>query len=152
MKNTYTTSGYYHIKDSKVFTERDIIQLQDVFLTHGFHTITVASVDQGRSLISKFIQALNYYKHIACLTTLVMPHDLDINVFNVFKVLNSYGDITNQAIFDFLLEYFYADFLVVEMSPELMMTPWFYNFEQQLLDFKIDTLMPIIYLSYSKTG
>lgn len=151
MRNELHTSERYQIfRGKKRFSEQEIMNLQDLFLTNGFHDIVVSSVEEGRLLIQTFFNALNYYKHVACLS--MSSKKLPDQVSDIYQTLSESGEINQKTIFEFLMNHFYADLLVVEMSKKLMSEKWLTEFQQQLIDFKIDAAMPIISISYSQLG
>ena len=122
------------------FSEQDILDLNDAFLTNGIHDITVPSIHAGRGLISTFLSSLNYYSNVACLTAHDVPHDPTI--FDI------YSEVAGSSLEEFFVENFYFDFMWIEALPELTSTVWFTDFEQRLLSFNIDHILPIIVLSY----
>src|SRR5271156_5702018 len=63
----YFVSSYVHVI-KKPYLEQDILCLNDMFLTNGFHTIKVANVEVGRSIMQLFLQAASLYHNVACVT------------------------------------------------------------------------------------
>ncbi len=124
------------------FSEQEIIELNDVFLTHGIHDITVSDIAAGRTLIDTFLSSLNYYNNVACLTASDIP--LRSSIFDI------YSEVAGGDLEEFFLEQFYFDFLWIEVSPTLTETAWFLNFELKLLSFNMDQLLPVIILSYEE--
>lgn len=143
MRTVASTSSRYLLRG---FSEQDIIALQDVFMTNGMHDVTVTDIAQGRAMISTFVKALNYHQTIACLS--MTRASLDPEIFDIYKILQAGGPITSQKLFDFFLEEFTFDLLVIENSKEVMRAPWFIDFQQQMIEFRFETMIPIICLSY----
>lgn len=52
----------------KPYSEADILELQNIFLTKGFHHIKTPNLEQGRELITLFLESLQCYYHPACFT------------------------------------------------------------------------------------
>src|SRR3990170_111182 len=98
MRNVEVSLGHYQIRDITTFSEHDIIQLQDVFLTAGFHHITVSDITQGRSLITTFTNALNYYRAIASLTC--GAPELEQSIFDIYKYLHGHTSLHHQRLFE----------------------------------------------------
>ena len=144
MRNIERSSQNY-IRNVRTISEQEIMTLQDTFLTNGFHTITVSSIKEGRSLLATFINALNCYRNIACLKK--TSDELE-SFFDIYKVLSENSKIDNQLLFNFFLDQFNFDLLCIEMNKQLMKASWFPDFLQQLCDFKIDKNIPIICLAY----
>ena len=147
MRNTELSSYNYHIKSVQTISEQEIMNLQDAFLTTGFHTITLSSVEEGRTLITKFIAALNCYRSIACIKQ--NQYNLE-GVFDIYKAIREYGEISNHSLFNFFLDQFNFDFLCIEMTYQLMQAPWMKDFLQHLIDFKVDQNIPIVCLAYRR--
>src|SRR3990172_3737177 len=99
MRNIDVSLKHYQIQNIKKFSEQEIIHLQDVFLTNGFQNITVQNISQGRSLVATFIQALNYYKSVACLTNSAL--ELEVSIFDIYKYLKEFENLSNQKLFEF---------------------------------------------------
>ena len=110
---------------------------------------TVADIEEGRSIIKTFVDALNYYHNIACLT--FAPESLDQSIFDIYKALQEQEDINSQMLFDFFLEQFSYDFLFIEGTKELMRTDWFAEFQQYMIDFKLDHSISIVMISYHQS-
>jgi len=130
--------------------ERDIIALQDKFLTNGIQHIRVKDVSTGRSLIDAFLSSLNYYHDIAVLTASEIP--LKKDTFDMYTELLRLGYIAQNAddMDEFFFDQFYFDFMWVEATKKLLDSGWFTDFEAKLIELKIDKHIPIVVLSYTK--
>lgn len=139
----------YH-EDACIITqplsENDILHLQELFLTNGWHGLKVKSVDDGRSIISTMLYSLNYYNDIACLA--IDEMSVDSRFFDVYAHMIEGGYLEGQYydIEAFLIEHFYANFLWIEETQELLKAPWYRHFLQAINDLKLDTQIPIIVL------
>ena len=130
--------------ESLKFSERDIIRLQDAFLTPGFHNIKTYNRTSGRLLINALLKSLNYFHIIACLSTENKKLSKETN--NIYQNLNN--NRSEGYIQDFILEELFCDFLWIEKTEELTSRPWFEEFKRNLVDFGIDKKIPIITVSY----
>lgn len=131
------------------FSERDIIWLQELFLTNGWHCLQVEDLHAGRSLINTMLYSLNYYHDVVCLT--IEDHPLlDSSYFDVYLHLleGEYLDGQPCDVEEFFIEHFYADFLWIEETSELVRSAWYQQFLQALQDLKMANHIPIIILSY----
>jgi len=134
---------------SQPFSEKDIINLQDLFLKNGWHCLNVKDLHTGRSIIATLLYSLNYYHDVACLST------EDISLDSAF--IDIYAQLIDEAFVDgqyydiesFLLDNFFADFLWIEETDALLKTDWYEHFLVALADLKIHKHMPIILLSYT---
>jgi len=131
------------------FTEQEIIDMSNSFLTYGFHSFKAKTIAHGRLFINTFLHSLNYYDDIAYLTVEQGSdsHGLDLyQLFNQEKLLEK----PSSRLSEFLCNFFHNDFLWIEATPSLMAMPWFIDFEHCLIDLNIDKVMPIVILSYDK--
>lgn len=130
----------------KIFSEEEILEIQDRFLNPGFHYIKVESFLVGRNLFKTFSGILKYYSNKAYLSEL--PFDYSLNMFNLFQEFIDRGIIHDQpgALEDFLLNSFFYDFLAIEVTDKLLLKPWMSKFENLLIDYYFTETLPIIVL------
>lgn len=127
-----------------ILSDRDILALNDTFLTSGFHTLTISHVLFGRKLLKRFLAQLSCYSQIAYMSTTHVD-SADDQIFNIYGFLKARNIFYNeQALDEFLLEEFCFDFLWIEWSHEFLTEPWFASFKQKLIEFGIDREIPII--------
>ncbi|MEX0671926.1 MAG: hypothetical protein WD068_01075 [Candidatus Babeliales bacterium] len=132
----------------ELFSEADIIELHNRFITPGFHLLNVKSIIDGRALIYKLLTSLNCHHTIA--TVAITACSFEPFVTNIIDALGASEAITEQILFDYFLDEFDADFFWIEMTHELMAQSWFGVFEQMLYDFNLQQHIPIIMLSYER--
>jgi len=133
-------------------SENDLIYLQDLFLTNGIHNLSSPSTNQARKVLYKILKSLNYYQDIASLslsdqalsnnvydiyTNLLINNFLSINSSNNLNISNS------ENLINFFQDKFYFDFLWIELTEELEETDWYSKFENFIINFKFDKIMPI---------
>ncbi len=136
-------------KLTKPYSEQDIIRLQEIFLTNGWHCLQVQNLHEGRSVINTMLYSLNYYHDIACLTLRDYPL-LDSVCFDVYLHALEKGCLDSDPydLNSFFLDYFFADFLWIEETEELVASQWYGPFLQSLHDVQIEKHIPVIMLSY----
>lgn len=134
-----------HVHQS--ISEYDILELQELFLTYGLHSIKIPTMPFGRDLVVRFLDSLQCYSNVACLSLSTRP--LRPGIVNLYDELALYGALAHShtTLESFLLENFYYDFLWIEMSQELDESPWYWYLEQKLLDFNLIKTLPIVLLS-----
>lgn len=133
-------------------THADIIEIQDKFLTNGFHYLPVSSLETGRSIMKSFLDLLPCYYEKAVLTVDALPHR--DGLFNIYQTMVDGGFLeASTGLFfapdgleQFFIEQLYVDLMWIEQSEELSMTSWFTPFKKVLVDFKIDQHIPILIL------
>jgi len=134
---------------SQPFSETDIIWLQELFLTNDWHCLRLDDIHSGRSIINTMLYSLNYYHDVACLTMEEYPQ-LDSECCDLYLQLLEGGYLDGEPydLEAFFLENFYADFLWIEETHELVKTPWYQQFLMVLHDLQMTHHMPVIVLSY----
>ena len=132
--------------ESLKFSERDIIDLQNPFLTPRFHTIKTYNRTTGRLLINAILKSLNCYHDIACLST--QSKNLPKGAHNVYKKLSNGGE--QGYVQEFVLEEMFCDFLFIEKNQEITRKEWYKEFEASLVDFNFNKNIPIIIVLYKK--
>jgi hypothetical protein len=138
----YATSLFYVAK--KKFAEEDILDLQDIFLSIGIHTIEVDNLYEGRLLLHTFLEALRCYSSIGCLNTAGIP--LEKGVVDMYKELQARGYLDKKNRFDFehFLTYFQEfEFIWIELQRKTVLK-WYPYFYQQLITLNFDKRMPIV--------
>lgn len=125
-------------------TEADILYLQTIFTTPGIHTLKMPSVQNGRKIIMEQLKALQWHQEIGFLTA--DQSALCLPAQNILTMLDQ--PIDQEGIETFFIECFYYDFLWIETTSGLVNMPWIYAFEQQLFSYHLNTMIPIVILTY----
>ncbi|MBT3827435.1 hypothetical protein HOL34_01560 [bacterium] len=100
-------------------TEEEILSMQDLFLTPGFHCLQVGSIEEARLLIERYLVSLFCFKNIAVATSFDGQVPLSaVNIFDEYQ-LNQHGKNTAQHIDMSITELFYYDFLWIEADGEV---------------------------------
>ena len=127
------------------FSEKDILFLQSAFTVPGVHTITVSSVEQGRELMHQLLTSLDWYQDVAYLASSdALPYKDATQVLTKIE-----QPITHESIAQFFIDEFYYDFLWIELNDSLLHEPWLHSFENQLSNFHIADMIPVIIVSYN---
>ena len=127
------------------FNEHDILYLQNAFTTPGVHAIKVKDVKIGRQLVTQLLNSLKWYQDVAYLASSEsVPYKGATNIFAHIT-----QPITTESVAQFFIEDFYYDFLWIEATPQLVKESWISSFEQQLVSYHIDHMIPIIIISYN---
>ena len=131
------------------FSDSDLIDLQEKFLTNGFQYLKARNIAKGRLLIGSFLKSLNLYHDVAYLSldhSLYFPHSIG----NVYDEL-SIGGFLNSFKPYYLEEYFfdfYYDFMWIEANQELLLSPWFEDVISKMISMGIDQQIPIVVVVY----
>lgn len=131
------------------FSESEILDLQDKFLSEGIHHIKVTDLASGRDLVDTFLDSLTAHREIACLT--VSNTALESYITNIYHELLLHGYIDrfeSKNLEEFFVDQFYFDFLWIECTSKLMEQSWFADFQMNLLNLKLDRQIPILMISY----
>lgn len=122
-------------------SEEQILQLQDLFLSAGSHTMHVADHAQGRVIINTFLRALRCYNSIGCFTQSNLT--LEKEFFDIYSYLQGCGylhETSSMNLDQFFLEEFEFDFIWIEADPSKKDIACF---EQKLQEFEIDRRIAI---------
>ena len=129
---------------SRSFSEDEIIEIQNEFLTVGFHKVSVHSVSTGRAFMYTFLHSLNCFAKIACITDSVMQlHQAE----NLYMKLKDMPFSDQEAWQTFFVEDFYYDFLWVESTESLK--PWVSQLKGMIQAHGIDKQLCIMELLYT---
>jgi len=131
---------------SPQLSDQDIFELQDIFLSKGYHHILVASVSDGRALMQSFLQSLRCYHSCAVLTHLPVEN---LPLISIYEELKPY--LQQNSLEPFFMDQFYYDFVWIESTPSLFQAPWYIEFEQWLLELKLYLEIPIIITRTTRT-
>ncbi len=128
--------------NNRLISEQQIIELQEIFLTPGFHNFPITTVKDARSLIYTFLDALRCHQIIGCMTA---NTDLPLrkSIFDINHYLCEYGYFGSNHSYNydrFFIEEFDIDFLWIEPSKSNQ----FSQFKEKIAEFNIDKQIPII--------
>lgn len=127
------------------FSEIDILYLQSAFTVPGVHAITVDSVEKGRELILQLLRSLDWYQDIAYVSASGrLPCSQATNILTKIE-----QPLTYETIAQFFIDEFYYDFLWIEVDENLFSEQWLAAFENQLINFHIGQMIPVIIVLYS---
>lgn len=135
-------------KTSTTLVEQTIINVQQYFLTNGLHCITIASHEQGRSLLRVCLDSLGIYSNIGIVTVTTKKapehyHD----IYQELCYAHALG-VQDGSLEEFMLSSFHCDFLVLEYTQELLEQPWFGHFEQLIAEYSLAKAIPIVMFLY----
>jgi hypothetical protein len=125
-------------------TEQDVLYLQKIFLEPGFHDLKVSNFKESRKFISLVLNSLRFYKNVGCLT--IQSDELQKEFDDIYGklVLRNYSIDPETSLINFFLDEFDYDFIIIEKTDELANCTMSKIFEQYLLDFHINRMIPII--------
>ncbi len=135
-----------HLKNNildEFFTENDALYLQNLFLTPGVHQINSANLSQVRILIKRMLTCLQYYQNVAGLS--LQEGISAIEAVDLMQLLIAEDHLINaDRLTLFFFDHFYFYFLWIEETPELLLSPWYNQFQRHLHDFGFDRTIPVI--------
>lgn len=142
------TSATRNITRTDWLGEQEILDLQDYFLTPGFHFLKTTDPETGRELLTQFIQVLQYhYADVAVLST--SKRSFSFEYHDLYKeLMHAKGFNKKEALEKYLLDSFYYDLVVIEGTKELLASHWFGRFENLLNTFAITEKTPVVLLYY----
>lgn len=129
-----------------------ILDLQDMFLTHGYHVVAVPSMGVGRELVGACLSSMSCFNSISCLS---MHHtrSLPVSIVSIYDELLALGSEFSYDVIDsYLLEQFYFDVCWIECTPELVSARWFAHFRARLYDYNLIKSSSIVALQPRMDG
>jgi hypothetical protein len=133
-------------------SENEILYLQDLFLTPGFHKLKFANLKTAREQLYTILDSLQFYQNAAGLSLQVLGLREDITDLyaEILQTgcLNDPDHYTSENLVNFCLNNFYYDFLWIENPQALETTQWYQQLLELLSDFKLDQLIPICLVEF----
>lgn len=127
-------------------THRQILDLQEKFLTKGFHHISAKNVAEGRAIIYQFLHALRLYHDVACITVDKSP--LKPSITDLYREL-----VTNDGQLNYLENYFTElfifDFVWIEMAKDLVDNTVVKFLKHEMARFGLGQQIPIVTIAYT---
>ncbi len=133
------------------FSDKDILEIQEKFLSNGFQYLKSQNIGQGRKIIYTFLQSLATYHDIACLT--LDPHPLIEGITDLYMELcgGGYLNAFDPHYFEeYLIEQFYFDFVWIEATRSLLISTWFEQIKEKMLEAGINEQIPILVFVYEE--
>lgn len=127
-------------------SEDDILYLNDLLLTNGFHRVVVKNMNSGCAIIETFLMCLNKYQFICWLSGSGKNSNY---IYDLKDDLKVYGCLDSESLSlyeAYFSEQFYADCLVIESTQELMRQRWYYYFYKAMKKAHVAQRIPIIQL------
>jgi len=143
--------NYIHEIDTvqQPLSDQAILEIQEKFLSNGFQYLKIESIKEGRLLIQSFLSSMSIHHDIACLT--LQERGLSSTVTNIYSMLNGGGYLSSFescCIEEYFIEYFYFDFMWIEATSDLLLSGWFEQIKDMLINSAIDQHIPILVCVY----
>ncbi len=132
------------------FSDKDILDIQEKFLGNGFQYLKGHNIGHARKIIATFLTSLGVYHDIACLT--LDDHPLPVGITDLYSELAGGGYLNSfepYYIEEYLIEYFYFDFIWIEATRSLLISSWFEQFKEKMLESSVNEQIPILVCVYS---
>lgn len=134
------------------FSDGDIFDLQEKFLSNGFQYLKAKDVELGRAIIYAFLDSLGLYHDTTCLTLAPFPQLKD-NITDLYYELNA-GNYLNSFepyyLDEFFFDQFYYDFMWIEATRSLLTGSWFEDVKKKMITMGIAQQIPIIVVVYEE--
>lgn len=125
-------------------SQQELIDLHALCVTPGIHIIMVDSIEKGRLLMESLLLSLACYNNIACITV-SKSVTLNLDIYDCAQDLNS-----QRCIESFCAEYYFFDFIWIELTHLLTTTAWYKKVEEYLYKTSLHSDLPVIIIKYSK--
>jgi len=150
--NTHENEFFFENENMKYFdtqfSEKDVIELQEMFLTFGIHCIKIKDVQSGREIIKTILGSLNHFKNIGAITYASGLQDFvcDILVHIKMQEPHYFDDIFIDLEIFFTMHACF-DFIWIEFTDNLLIR----NFEglKNIFEmYHVNNQMPVIFMMY----
>lgn len=123
-------------------TEQQIINLQDLFITPGIHTIYVDNMKTGREIMYNMLSSFKHYSAISCITqeSLALKPQITDILLELFQ-LPALATIEDYVLYDFE-----PDFIWIETTASLTNQSLYQEFMNTIIDYGIPEKIAIIRL------
>jgi hypothetical protein len=140
VSRSHLASGH-HASAHTAYVEHEIIEMQELLLTKGFHELWVADMDEGRKTVHQFLAALSCYEKIAVLTTSEYA-EIEIESFlHLYPLIAQY---THEYELNAFLNVLHIDFLLIEEDAQMQQEAWFSLFKHKLKQYQLDRHFPVV--------
>lgn len=148
-------SNWFGSGEAKFFelplSDTNIILLQNLLMTPAKHYIKTENVHIGRLLIHTFLNALNYYRNIGCLTT-IDRQSLPSHVLDFMAIKKEKEGLFIESIERYNIENTSVDFVWIELTDQLK-TVLTKKELQGFCDLVLaNSQTPIVIVSYEDSG
>jgi hypothetical protein len=132
-------------------SDNDILEIQEKFLSNGFHYLKWQNAKQGRTMMYCFLDSLSRYHDVACLT--IDPFPMRETITDMYTELYDGGYLRpgeSYYLEEYFIERFYFDFIWIEATPKLLASNWFQDVKHKIIDLGIDQQIPIVVTIYEQ--
>lgn len=162
MKNIHTTRpNQFHTRYVVDYplADQTIITLHKLFLTNGYHAITVSNRTVGHTIMQTVLSSLGHYQTVAVATPVVSsPLVIETNTQTTFidiyteLINNGHNNyLTTERLNTFFIEQLYCDFMWIEMNFAADESSWWIKQCDYIIRrLGFDNHMPIIYVLYAQ--
>jgi len=132
------------------FSEQDVLELQEIFVTLGVHTIKVKNVIEGRQILKIILNSLNYYNNIGCVTQVkdLPVHVCDILNHMILEKIEKGDLLTNLE--DFLAIHPCFDFIWIECTKNIKKEFSYKAIKNSFDMYHVEERMPVLILTYDE--
>ncbi len=129
------------VKKRTSLSEQEILDLQRAFLQPGFQVVTVSDLKASREVLSHFLDTFGYFSLPAMLRSgsWRLPQGCTDLFHELVQVVRK-----NEAMEEYMADFFQYDFLAIEGSQDLLNASWFGKFEQILIAYGIAHKIPVV--------
>lgn len=129
-------------------TNFDFIKLHSMFMHFSDSTFQAHDITQGRIIIQKILNSLNYYHTIGCLSSVRPVPYMSLDIFQIIqRQAQVYG--LQHAINQFFIEYTQLDFIWIEITESLITQLGQSNIDYFIKIMTQHQAMPVIIIQYN---
>lgn len=148
LQQPHASSDLYNQKIS----ENEILYLQDLFLTPGFHKIKFSNLKIARNQLYAILDSLQFYQNAAALSLQTTGFRTDlVDLYSELLqdcCITAPAHLAAENLVNFCLNNFYYDFLWIENPQALEAKQWYQQLLELIANFKLDQLIPICLVEF----
>lgn len=137
----------------ELFSEYDILALNDLLLSKGVHTVKVQDFVIGRKILQMFLTILNYYQEVYWLSLQSEKRSSELQ--DLYHELERYGCFKNgsKELYEYYFyDAFHGDCLIIEHSAQIEAEVWYKDLTHALWQSYICERIPIVLMLPAKSS
>jgi len=151
MINKYKNESYGQKNNNNFFdtkfSEKDVLELQAMFLTFGIHVIKTKNVHSGRVIMETILGSLKYFKNIGAVTYVSSLPNFACDILEYIKIQGFVSDDMIPDLENFFTMHSCFDFIWVEFTGALYIE-YFDGIKNIFETYHVQDQMPIIFVMY----
>ena len=151
MLDTHHKNAYNEDSEIKYFgtdfTEQNILELQQMFVTFGMHYIKTKNIQSGRKIIETILGSLKHFQNVGAITHAPGLQDSICDILVYIKMQGFYSDDISIDLENFFTIHACFDFIWIEFT-SLLQTKDLDQIKNIFEMYHAQDQMPVIFVMY----